>query len=49
MVWVADMPAFHVLTHTLFTQDANVRNVKSFFSVKRGKFAPKVVPISSSR
>lgn len=48
VVWVADMPAFHALTHTLFTQDANVRNVKSFFSVKRGKFAPKVAPVSSS-
>ncbi len=48
VVWVADMPAFHALTHTLFTQDANVRNVKSFFSVKRGKFAPRVTALTSS-
>ncbi|MEP6791666.1 MAG: Lrp/AsnC family transcriptional regulator, partial [Ramlibacter sp.] len=26
----------------LFTSDANVRNVKAFFSVKRAKFEPKV-------
>ena len=42
VVWAADMPAFHALTQTLFTQDANVRNVKSFFAVKRAKFAPQV-------
>jgi len=42
VVWAADMPAFHALTQSLFTQDANVRNVKSFFAVKRAKFAPGV-------
>lgn len=42
VLWVADMPAFHTLTQQLFTQDANVRNVKSFFAVKRAKFAPTV-------
>jgi Lrp/AsnC family leucine-responsive transcriptional regulator len=35
---VADMAAYHALVQRLFTQDANVRNVKSFFSVKRSKF-----------
>ena len=35
---VPDMAAYHSLVQRLFTQDANVRNVKSFFSVKRGKF-----------
>lgn len=35
---MADMAAYHALVQRLFTQDANVRNVKSFFSVKRGKF-----------
>jgi Lrp/AsnC family leucine-responsive transcriptional regulator len=35
---VTDMAAYHALVQRLFTQDANVRNVKSFFSVKRGKF-----------
>ena len=42
VVWATDMPAFHALTQALFTQDANVRNVKSFFAVKRAKFAPGV-------
>ncbi|HKW82737.1 MAG TPA: Lrp/AsnC family transcriptional regulator [Burkholderiaceae bacterium] len=33
-----DMPAYHALVQRLFTQDANVRNVKAFFSVHRSKF-----------
>lgn len=33
-----DMPAYHALVERLFTQDANVRNVKTFFSVHRAKF-----------
>ncbi|MCY7370968.1 MAG: Lrp/AsnC family transcriptional regulator, partial [Polaromonas sp.] len=28
------------LSQRLFTQDANVRNVKTFFVVKRAKFEP---------
>jgi Lrp/AsnC family leucine-responsive transcriptional regulator len=36
----ADMPSYLALTQRLFTADANVRNVKAFFSVKRAKFAP---------
>ena len=39
---VRDMPAYHALAQRLFTQDANVRNVKSFFSVLRSKFSPRV-------
>ena len=39
---VADMPAYHALVQRLFTQDANVRNVKAFFSVKRTKFDPRL-------
>src|SRR5215216_1452476 len=35
---VADMSAWSALVERLFTQDANVRNVKSFFSVRRAKF-----------
>jgi len=42
VLWAADMAAFHALTQSLFTQDANVRNVKSYFAVKRAKFAPQV-------
>jgi DNA-binding Lrp family transcriptional regulator len=40
---VADMPAYHALVQRLFTQDANVRNVKAFFSVHRSKFEPRVI------
>ena len=43
MVHVADMPSYLALTQRLFTSDANVRNVKAFFSVKRAKFQPKVL------
>jgi Lrp/AsnC family transcriptional regulator, leucine-responsive regulatory protein len=42
VAWAADMPAFHALTQRLFTSDANVRNVKTYFSVKRAKFEPRV-------
>jgi Lrp/AsnC family leucine-responsive transcriptional regulator len=40
---VPDMAGYHALVQRLFTQDANVRNVKSFFSVHRAKFEPRVV------
>ena len=40
---VRDMPDYHALVARLFTADANVRNVKCFFSIKRAKFAPGVV------
>jgi len=39
---VADMAAWNALVERLFTQDANVRNVKSFFSVKRAKFDTRI-------
>ena len=39
---VVDMAAYHALVQRLFTQDANVRNVKAFFSIKRAKFDPRV-------
>ena len=38
VVYATDMPAYLALAQRLFTQDANVRNVKAFFSVKRSKF-----------
>ncbi len=41
-VRAADMPAYLALQQRLFTSDANVRNVKAFFSVKRAKFAPRL-------
>ena len=48
IVHVADMPSYQALAQRLFTSDANVRNVKAFFSVKRAKFEPKMA-ISSAR
>jgi Lrp/AsnC family transcriptional regulator, leucine-responsive regulatory protein len=42
VVYCADMPAYLALANRLFTQDANVRNVKAFFSAKRSKFEPKI-------
>jgi DNA-binding Lrp family transcriptional regulator len=42
LVHVADMPRYLALAQRLFTSDANVRNVKAFFSIKRSKFEPKV-------
>ena len=39
---VADMPAYLAFTQRLLTQDANVRNVKAFFSVKRAKFGTEI-------
>jgi Lrp/AsnC family transcriptional regulator, leucine-responsive regulatory protein len=43
VVHVANMPGYLALAQRLFTDDANVRNVKAFFSVKRSKFKPKVL------
>lgn len=42
IVSASDMPGYLALAQRLFTSDANVRNVKAFFSVKRAKFQPKV-------
>ena len=42
VVHAADMPGYLALAQRLFTTDANVRNVKAFFSLRRAKFRPKV-------
>lgn len=42
VLWVADMAAYNTLVARLFTQHANVRNVKTFFATKRAKFEPRV-------
>jgi DNA-binding Lrp family transcriptional regulator len=39
---LADMPAYLAFTQRLLTQDANVRNVKAFFSLKRAKFGTEI-------
>ena len=38
VVHAANMPAYQAMTQRLFTSDANVRNTKAFFSIKRSKF-----------
>lgn len=42
VVYARDMPDYLALAQRLFTSDANVRNVKAFFSVKRSKFRPRI-------
>jgi len=42
VVAARDMPGYADLTQRLFTADANVRNVKAFFSLKRAKFEPRL-------
>ena len=42
VVWARDMPDYLALAQRLFTSDANVRNVKAFFSVRRAKFQPRI-------
>ena len=38
VVHARDMPEYLALVQRLFTADANVRNVKAFFSIRRSKF-----------
>ncbi|MFM8623260.1 MAG: Lrp/AsnC family transcriptional regulator [Betaproteobacteria bacterium] len=40
IIRVRDMPAYADLAQRLFSSDANVRNVKAFFSIHRAKFSP---------
>ncbi|MGJ7493874.1 Lrp/AsnC family transcriptional regulator [Variovorax sp. RT4R15] len=47
IVAARDMPGYLALAQRLFTADANVRNVKAFFSLKRSKFEPRV-PLTPS-
>ena len=44
---LADMNAYHTLAHRLFTAANNVRNVRTFFSVKCSKFET-AVPITGT-
>ncbi len=43
IVHARDMPGYLALAQRLFTSDANVRNVKAYFSVRRAKFRPRVL------
>ena len=42
IVFVPDVAAYHAFAHRVLTAQANVRNVRSFFAVKRSKFEPTV-------
>ncbi len=42
VVQVTDMPAYHAMAHRLFATHANVRNVRSFFSINRSKFETRI-------
>ncbi len=42
VLWVADMAGYNAVVQRLFTQHANVRNVKAYFSTKRAKFEPRI-------
>ena len=42
VVHCANMPDYLALAQRLFTSDANVRNIKAFFSLKRAKFEPRL-------
>jgi Lrp/AsnC family leucine-responsive transcriptional regulator len=49
VLWLADMAAYNALVQRLFTQHANVRNVKSFFATKRAKFDPRFPLTAAAR
>ena len=49
VIHTGDMPAYLQLAQRLFTSHANVRNVKAFFSVKRGKFDPRLPLVPSNQ
>jgi DNA-binding Lrp family transcriptional regulator len=42
VVITPDMAGYQALVQRLFTQDANVRNVKAFFAIRRAKFDPRL-------
>lgn len=47
---VRDMDGYHALVQRLLTSDVNVRNVKSFFSIRRAKFEPAMaLPVSGHK
>src|SRR5574337_753928 len=45
VIHARDMPDYLALSQRLFTQDANVRNLKAFFATRRAKFEP-ILPIA---
>lgn len=47
IAYVADTDAYQSLAQRLFTIDANVRNVRTYFATRRAKFEPRV-PVEPS-
>ena len=48
VVQLGDMSAYDALVGRLFTDDANVRNVKTFFSIRRAKHQTRIaLPVSA--
>ena len=48
IAYVPDADGYQALAQRLFTTDANVRNVRTYFSVRRAKFEPRV-PVDEDR
>jgi DNA-binding Lrp family transcriptional regulator len=48
VIQARDMPGYLAITQRLLTQNANVRNVKAFFSLKRAKFTT-TVPLALAK
>ena len=49
VIQARDMPAYLAITQRLLTHNANVRNVKAFFSLKRAKFTTTVpLPVAKA-
>lgn len=48
VIHAPDMPSYQVLSQRLFSAARNVRNVKTYFSLKRAKFAPLVALSAAS-
>jgi len=48
VVHTPHMPAYQALSQRLFNTDANVRNTKAFFSIRRSKFGAEL-PLTESR
>ena len=42
VIHAIDMTGYLAVTQRLFTQDANVRNVKAFFATRRAKFSTQI-------
>ena len=47
IAYIRDTDAYQALAERLFNAETNVRNVRTYFSVKRGKFEPRVRVLDS--